>query len=209
MDLGNDLAEVDPIFVIGLNFSIRKSALFELGGFHPDAVPKKYQKFQGDGETGLTLKAKERGFKAIYQPEALVYHHVPKSRMTFEYFDKRFYYQGICDSFTCIRRKHGKYALIKLSQKTVRSRIQEPIKKPLSLVKKLFFKFIDSTTHEKSQEEIELRERFRKAYQQGYDFHQMAVSDNPKLMEWVLKDDYWDYQLPEIDIIPEDYKRSY
>jgi glycosyltransferase involved in cell wall biosynthesis len=47
MDLGNDLAEVDPIFVIGLNFSIRKSALFELGGFHPDAVPKKYQKYQG------------------------------------------------------------------------------------------------------------------------------------------------------------------
>ena len=102
IDYGNEMKEIDPIYVWGLNFSIRKSSLFELGGFHPDVIPKKYQHFQGDGETGLTIKAKEHGMKAIYQPKALVYHWVPQNRMTYEYFDKRCYYQGICDSYTSL-----------------------------------------------------------------------------------------------------------
>lgn len=199
LDFGDEVREIDPNYVWGLNFSIRKSALFDLGGFHPDVIPKEYQHFQGDGESGLTIKAKERCYKAIYQPKALVYHQVPKSRMTFEYFDKRYYYQGVCDDFIYIRRKYGKYAPINNPKKTIRSRIPEPIKKPLRFIKNIFFKFLHRHVLLQSIEERKLKARFNKAYQQGYDFHRKAVADNPNLLEWVLKDNYWDYRLPELD----------
>jgi hypothetical protein len=32
----------------------------------------------------------------------------------------------------------------------------------------------------------------------GYKFHQEAVKQNPELLKWVLKDNYWDYKLPKI-----------
>ena len=108
LDFGSEVREIDANHVWGLNFSIRKSALFELGGFHPDCIDKHLQHFQGDGETGLTQKANQRGYKAIYQPKALVFHHVSKQRMTYEYFEQRYIYQGVCDSYSDIRRSKGK-----------------------------------------------------------------------------------------------------
>ena len=187
--------------MVRLNFSIRKSLLFELGGFHPDVTPSEYQHFQGDGESGLTIKVKEKGLKAIYQPEALVHHQVPAKRMTYEYFDKRYFYQGICDSFTYIRTIHGKYELVEKNKNNVRSIIPEPIIKSLKLL------FDLKQVRKQSKEELELRARFKKAYQKGYDFHQTVVKDNPKLLEWVLKDDYLDYQLPQIDINLEELQK--
>jgi glycosyltransferase involved in cell wall biosynthesis len=72
LDFGHQVREIDPEFVWGLNYSIRKDTLFVLGGFHPDCVPANLQQFQGDGETGLSIKAREKGYGAIYQPNALV-----------------------------------------------------------------------------------------------------------------------------------------
>ena len=194
-DLGSETREIDTLVISGLNFSIRKAALIDLGGFHPDVIPKKYQHFQGDGETGLGRKATERGYKAIYQPRALVYHQVPKSRMTYEYFDKRFYYQGVCDSYTDLRRKYGKY---KPKKKTIKSIIPEPIKRPMRFVKSIISKPSFHYAFKQYPEERKLKERFKKAYHRGYDFHQKAVKNSPELLKWVLRDNYWDYKLLDI-----------
>ena len=110
MDEGESDHDIDPTSVWGLNFSIKKNALLELGGFHPDITPVALQKFQGDGETGLTLKARENGYRARYVSGARLHHLVPRERMTLGYFKKRFFYQGVCDSYTWLRRKHGLYA---------------------------------------------------------------------------------------------------
>jgi GT2 family glycosyltransferase len=53
--------------------NFEKDTLFALSGFHPDCVPANLQQFQGDGETGLSIKAREKGYRAIYQPKALLH----------------------------------------------------------------------------------------------------------------------------------------
>jgi glycosyltransferase involved in cell wall biosynthesis len=104
IDLGEQIREIDPIYVWGANFSIRKDTLFECGGFHPDSMPKELIYLRGDGETGLSLAIREKGYKAVYHPAALVRHCISKDRLTRQYFDTRMFNQGISDSFTEIRR---------------------------------------------------------------------------------------------------------
>ena len=96
IDFGEKCMNIDPRFIWGLNFAIRKQTLFDLGGFHPDCLPKHLQRYQGDGETGLSFKAKQRGIVSAYQPKAVVHHHIPRQRLTLEYFQGRFFYQGVC-----------------------------------------------------------------------------------------------------------------
>lgn len=190
LDFGENLIEIDPVYIWGLNFSIRKKTLYELGGFHPDCIPRSLQHFQGDGETGLTMKAKEKGYKAVYQPMALVYHLVPGERMTYEYFDKRFFYQGVCNSYSYIR-KSGKLNEDFLSNAlNAGHNKMEKSKSKWYLLKNLFF----------SDKKRLLQHRFFRKEQEGYLFHQLAVKSNPKLLEWVLKDNYFDYRLPEISL---------
>jgi glucosyl-dolichyl phosphate glucuronosyltransferase len=186
LDFGDQVRNIDANHVWGLNFSIRKSALFELGGFHPDCIPKHLQHLQGDGETGLTQKANSQGYKAIYQPLALVFHSVPKERMTYEYFEQRSFYQGVCDSYSNIRQPNEK-----LEQVSLINRIKQPLR---------FLKKIGLNLFRKQTEKEKLNERFLKAYQRGYQFHQNSVLSNPELLDWVLKKDYWNYQLPDICI---------
>jgi len=185
LDFGEQVREIDANYVWGLNFSIRKKALFDLRGFHPDSIPKHLQYFQGDGETGLTLKANQLGYKAIYQPKALVFHQVPKERMTYKYFDKRSFFQGVCNSYTDIRMKGGvKSTSLKGKVKNLLKRFKQKVLTKSSIL---------------SEKEM-LEKRFFTAFTEGYQFHQNAVSQNPELLNWILKPDYWDYKLPKIRI---------
>lgn len=104
IDMGEELRQIDPIYVWGANFSIRKEVLFECGGFHPDSMPKELLYLRGDGETGLSIAIRERGLKAVYHPGAMVRHCISKDRLTKEYFHQRQFSQGISDSFTEIRK---------------------------------------------------------------------------------------------------------
>ena len=103
LDFGDSVIEVDPGFIWGCNFSIRKETLLEVGGFHPDSLPKHLLRFRGDGETAVSAAVAKRGYKAIYHPSASVYHWVSKERLTPEYLYQRAFSQGISDSFTAIR----------------------------------------------------------------------------------------------------------
>lgn len=192
LDLGEEVREIDPGYALGLNLSIRRSALFELGGFHPENMPKQLQQFQGDGETGLTMKAKERGCKAVYQPKALVYHKISAKRMTHEYFEKRYYHEGVCDSFTDYRILHGKYKC----GDSLKERMKALIR-PL-ILRLLTWTIVNSLIYRKEpQKKKSLKRRFRQAMLDGYNFHRYAVRQDPELLKWVLRDDYWDYKLPQ------------
>ena len=89
IDGGERAKEIHPCYVWGLNSAIRRKILFDLGGFHPDSMPKPLQRFQGDGEMGLSLKLATAGLQAFYHPKASVRHEVPKSRLNVEYFEQR------------------------------------------------------------------------------------------------------------------------
>ena len=103
LDIGKDTANINPDFIWGLNFSIRRQVVVDCNGFHPDLVPTELQRWQGDGETGLTKKVRSLGYRADYLQDAGLYHLCGNDRLNIDYFCKRAYYQGVCDSFTSIR----------------------------------------------------------------------------------------------------------
>jgi glycosyltransferase involved in cell wall biosynthesis len=105
LDFGNNIIEIDPNYVWGCNFSVRKKIIIEAKGFHPDGFPRNMIKYRGDGETYISQYIKKHNYKAVYNPKASVYHFVPKNRMTLDYFCKRAFNQGVSDSFSDIRRR--------------------------------------------------------------------------------------------------------
>jgi glucosyl-dolichyl phosphate glucuronosyltransferase len=180
-DGGSRIKEIDPCYVWGLNFAIRRKILVDIGGFHPDCVPKCLQRYQGDGETGLSLKLKAAGLKAQYHPGASVQHVVPASRLTIQYFEQRAFYQGVCDSFTRIR-----------AERKV-TRAKQSWKGPFRRIKR----FLGDVIRDEGTALEIVQRRTARAFRAGYDFHQLKVRRDPLLLEWVLRKDYWDYQLPE------------
>jgi len=204
-DFGEKMRFLNANEVWGLNFSIRKSALFELGGFHPDKVPKHLLHLRGDGETGLTEKANERGYLAVYQPKALIYHHITQDRMTFESFRMKRYEQGISQSFNVIRKQYDINKFKKNITKRLQPRIAAKLLALRWLIKDFFRPVKEPIIFEQTKareiltaEEEKNIEQIRQAFDDGYSYHQKIVKQNPELLKWVLKDDYWDYKLPEI-----------
>jgi len=194
LDLGNKIQKIHPNYVWGLNFSIRKKTFFNVGGFNPDTYPKKLQRFQGDGETGLAMKLFDKGYEALYHPDIMVYHIIPAERMTIEYFEKRMYFQGVANSYSDIRKsivstkedfssKNGvKYLIKKYANKVVQIRLS------------------NMTVYIKSSKEVRtIKKKMRQAYDDGYRFHQAQVKKDPTLLTWILKENYWDYHL-KLDI---------
>lgn len=192
-DFGEVEKEIDPTWVFGLNFSIRKASLYELGGFHPDCISAHFQHFQGDGEFGLSIKAIEKGYKAFYNPKALVYHEVPADRMTLGYFDKRYFYLGVCNSYTEIRKNNGISKVVTLTN----------IKKNIKNILHPMYRMVSPKPVILIQSEIDFEKemlftRFQTMEKAGYNFHQEIVRKSSVVLEWVLKENYFDYNLPKV-----------
>lgn len=97
LDWGDEVKELKTPEIYGCNFSIRKSLIFEVGGFNPEAFGDIWL---GDGETGLLCKVLNADYKIVYTPEAIVWHVIPESRLTLEYMKRRFANEGACNSYT-------------------------------------------------------------------------------------------------------------
>jgi GT2 family glycosyltransferase len=169
LDIGRTVDDIDPVWIWGLNFGIRREALKRLGGFHPDLVPAALQRWQGDGETGLALKAKAAGVRSAYVHGALLQHVIGPERMTPEYFAKRAYYQGVCDSFTRMRAGTAPSAAAR-----------GPRRSSLRLMPARGW----------SAAARPVRSRTDQAYNDGWVFHQREAAADPRLLAWVRRDDY-------------------
>ena len=97
LDYGDQQRELAwPESIYGCNFSIRKSVLFEVGGFNPDAFgDRRLIWYRGDGETGLVKKVYEAGYRVVYAPYAVVEHRIPAQRLTIAYMRRRAFDNGI------------------------------------------------------------------------------------------------------------------
>jgi glycosyltransferase involved in cell wall biosynthesis len=101
LSLSNPSYDLDISDDYSLIFSchqmIRREVFFDSGGFNPENTKGEWI---GDGETGLNIKIKSLGYKFGFTRKATIYHIIPKERLTQKYFNKRFYNQGNCDSYT-------------------------------------------------------------------------------------------------------------
>jgi glucosyl-dolichyl phosphate glucuronosyltransferase len=175
-DGGKMAKSIDPCYVWGLNFAIRKSALFEAGGFHPDSMPQALQKYQGDGETGLSLKLRMANAKTIYHPGISLSHIVPESRLNLEYFKRRSFFQAVCDSYTALRARdlpEPRWAIDSLRH------AKRDIAKAWNILKR--------------GTKRTLQDILTESYGRGSEFHRTEVRRDPTLLDWVRRKDYWDY----------------
>lgn len=187
LDFGSEWKEIDPEFVWGLDYAIRRDTLLRLGGFHPDALPWGLRRFRGDGETGLSRKAKATGVKAWYCPDAVVCHRVPSGRLTEDYFLKRSFLQGISDSYSAIRA-FGDVPPVKPPDPP--PRLRSRVKRAISA---LGDRGRDSAA-------AALRARVKVSHDEGAAYHRAEVEADPLLLEWVLRPDYMaDPRLPAGD----------
>ncbi len=160
LDFGDEIQEIEPHYVFGCNFSIRKHILLEAGGFHPDGMPQELIRYRGDGESYVSQYIFKNNLKTIYNPKASVYHLVSKGRMTKEYFVQRAFNQGISDSYTDIRNN--------IKRSFFKSKIRNFIKGYL-LNKDVL---IDN------------------GYIKGYSYHQNKCKKDNDLVQWVKRASY-------------------
>jgi glycosyltransferase involved in cell wall biosynthesis len=195
LDLGTDVPEVDPDMVWGLNFSLRKNVLDACGGFHPDSVPSQLQRWQGDGESGLTKKVKSAGYRAYYCQNALLYHFCGPDRLNVEYFKKRAFFQGVCDSYTSIRRGHNPvYFDPQHSCATGDWQLRAVMGRVQRTFNGLRPKKNSSTWSGAAQRVRKLTDQ---AYRDGWTFHQREVGSDQHLLAWVRRETYMDADIQE------------
>ena len=136
----------------------------------------------------------------------MVHHIITKERMSHEYFKKRFYYEGIVCSYADIRKNKGalpeneEHDHEKGKEGTIQKYCHK-IMHPRSSIRWFlqengYIKKEDSNST--LSEEESLKSQFHQAYRYGYYFHQEMVNNYPNLLKWVLRDDYFDYQLPSL-----------
>jgi len=169
LDFGQRERDIPPAYVFGCNFAVRKGVVLDAGGFHPDGFPPALIKYRGDGETHVADYVRRCGYRARFVPGASVEHLVSGERMTREYFEKRYYAEGITDSYAMLRQQGAvrRSGLAALGIPLYRCRwfVCPPA---------LFFK----------------KWRWWRAYRRGFRFHQEAAAQDPALMAWVRQENY-------------------
>ncbi len=81
---------------IGCNMSFRKEA-FERVGYFKSNIGRVGKKLLGSEEAEFSIRLLRKFPKSniVYDPSAIVYHKVPKSRASFRYLMKRSFYEGV------------------------------------------------------------------------------------------------------------------
>lgn len=178
VDFGEGVFDLDPAWVWGCNFNIRRSALDAAGGFHPDGMPRERLAWRGDGEMHVGRTVRARGWRTVFDGAASVVHRVDAARMTPAYIEQRAFAQGVSDSYAAIRRGGG-------LRPDWRAQLRP-----------LVARWRDARRLRRSGDDPAVVEwggvlaRARAAHARGVAFHRDAVRRSADLLQWVLKEDY-------------------
>ncbi|OYT98225.1 MAG: hypothetical protein CFE40_13245 [Burkholderiales bacterium PBB1] len=182
LDFGAGCFALDPSYVWGCNFNVRRTVLEAARGFHPDGVPAERIRWRGDGESHIARLVRERGWRTLFDSAASVRHAVTARRMTSDYFEERAYAQGVSDSYTRIRRAGRAVLPWRQQARAAVRRLVTPLRER-GLTRSAP---ADAAT---AQWRTVLR-AVRRAYLRGMAYHQAEVARDPELLAWVLKEDY-------------------
>ena len=175
---------ISPGFVYGCNYSIRKKVFLGFGGTNPDYLPEKYRQFQGDGESGLAAKIRRSSYKTVYDPRVKIHHLIPQSRLTVEYFCWRRYFNGIHVSYSEIRKQYREKGANGKNEVSIVRNIYRRIKKVITA------SLYQNKNNDEPEEIRQIRGKMQKSFEAGYRYHQEEVKKDPKLLEWILRENY-------------------
>jgi len=170
--------EINPYFVWGCNFSVRKQVVLDAGGFHPDAMPRELIRFRGDGETHISKFVLKQGLGCYFDSRVSVHHAVTPERMTFDYFHGQAFKHGVSDSYARIRDSFARTSQADCSS--------TPAHRLLGKIREF--------AKSKAEKDLELRKLhrlLRQGYKEGFEYHQSAYREDREVWEWVHKKDYF------------------
>ncbi|MGB3193236.1 MAG: glycosyltransferase family 2 protein [Limnoraphis sp.] len=99
-DLGNEVVNITKpgLTPRGLNYSLRRSFLDQIGGFDPN-LGRVGKRLLSNEELHMTELALKKGWTVSYLPEALVAHNVAPERVNRSWFMERGWWQGISECY--------------------------------------------------------------------------------------------------------------
>lgn len=99
-DLGDSIVYIEQpgLTPRGLNYSIRRSFLNEIGGFDPH-LGRVGKNLLSNEELQMTELALQRSWQVAYLPDALVAHNVAPERLNRSWFLNRGWWQGISECY--------------------------------------------------------------------------------------------------------------
>ncbi|MBT3989933.1 MAG: glycosyltransferase family 2 protein [Rhodospirillaceae bacterium] len=181
LDSGSEVKEIPGNFVWGTNFTVRKSCLLEVQGFHPCAMPGRLLKFHGDGEVHVGRSVEALGHRVLYHPEASVVHHIPTARLTLGAIKSKFITTGYTRSFALLRQLRDVYELP--GEEEFQAMALRYFPKPDTVPEELIQTIQDGLTF-------------------GVSHHLKCFAEDAAFREWVLHDNYLDldkcYVHPEL-----------
>jgi len=169
LDCGTEIKEIPGNFVWGTNFTVRKSCLYDVKGFHPCAMPAHLLKFYGDGEIHVGRSIEEMKRKVLYHPRVSVVHHITKSRLSLGSIKSKFITTGCSRSFALLRQLNRPYDL--------------PSSDEFFDMAMRYFPNPDKTPNE-------LIETIQNGLEQGVTQHLKSFVEDENFRKWVLHDNY-------------------
>lgn len=189
IDFGEDVKDINPLYVYGCNFAVRKWIIEKAGGFQPDGMPWEKVEYRGSGESYISAFVGHNYLRTVYNPKASVWHRVPKSRLTVDYFKKWHFCMGISSSYSHLRNQ--KVEILSTSKIPLKKRIRHAVR---DILGEQMTRFILSLKngHRKSDfaQRPDLDCQFEKSATTGYMYHQQRYHTDPELREWVHRKTY-------------------
>jgi hypothetical protein len=151
------------------------------------------------------MKLAAKGYKAVYRQDSLLFHQCSVDRLNPDYFAKRAYYQGVCNSYSELRRTlRGEqlhdFAVQHDNPVEQASLLKRALRRSIRSIKN-FLPALPETPAPVSPwaaTAVDVRARCQQAEREGYLFHQREAAADPALREWICRDNYFDVDLRDL-----------
>jgi glycosyltransferase involved in cell wall biosynthesis len=171
LDCGRAIRDIPGNFVWGTNFTVRRSVLVEVGGFHPGAMPWHLIRFYGDGEVHVGRSASQRGYRVLYHPAAAVTHDVDPNRFTIEGVYRKLVTSGCARAYQTLR---GTGALFPI-----------PDESEIASIAGRYFRDVTAVPKE-------LSDAVEKGLRDGISRVHTGFESDPMFRDWIMRPDYLD-----------------
>ena len=120
------IRDIRQEWLVGANMALPRRLLSDIGGFHP-WLDRVGNNLLSSGDVFLQKEVMRRGYDCLYVPGIAIEHRVPASRLTQEWFLRRFFWQGVSDAvMQLIERVPSRRQRLSLALKRMRRVLRSP-----------------------------------------------------------------------------------